>query len=224
MNGLPSSSLSTPAQTSATPTSKDVNYISPRTNGDGSDGTPRDVNWETPREMTEAEIMQLGLEVPTKEKLNMTDTPDITEDGEALFFADGVPITAEENAFFDRVETIMSKGRNGRLEEVEAALNNSFPVDSRDRYGNTLLMVCAQNGNKKMAKLVLRHGADMNAQNNRGHSALHYCFAYGYHALGEYLISKGCDPTIRNNEGLTCYDGLGRRNSHPGTVGNPPAK
>ena len=40
---------------------------------------------------------------------------------------------------------------------MEAALNNSFPVNSRDRYGNTMLMVCAQNGNKKMAKLVLRY-------------------------------------------------------------------
>merc|ERR1711924_198581 len=105
---------------------------------------------------------------------NDDDPPGVTEDGEQLFFADGAPITAEENAFFDRVEAVLSKARNGRHEEGDAALNNSFPVDSRDRLGNTLLMVCAQNGNKKMAKLVLRHGADMNAQNNRGNAALHY--------------------------------------------------
>ena len=135
---------------------------------------------------------------------------------------------------------MFSKARNGHHAAVEEALGNNFPVNSRDRFGNTMLMVLptppnicdpppyaclhpltcplapevtAQNGNKKMAKLVLRHGADMNAQNNRGQAALHYCFAYGYHALGEYLVSKGCDPTIRNNDGLTCYDGLGRRNS-----------
>jgi len=220
--GLPSSSLSSPPQTSG---DKVGEYGSSPRNGPagGSDGTPRDVTWETPRELSEAELIQMENDTGLRTQLTNAGEGDapvgVTEDGEQIFFADGAPITAEENAFFDRVEAIMSKARNGRYDEVEAALNNSFPVDSRDRYGNTLLMVCAQNGNKKMAKLVLRHGADMNAQNNRGQAALHYCFAYGYHALGEYLISKGCEPTIRNNDGLTCYDGLGRRNSTDPTNG-----
>jgi len=206
---------SMPSQTSAgRGTDSGASPRSDRNGGaGGSDGTPRDVTWETPRELNAEELQQLGLDTGMSGSLKDGDAPGVTEDGEMVYFADGAPISADENAFFEKVEAIMSKGRNGRHEEVEAALNNSFPVDSRDRYGNTLLMVCAQNGNKKMAKLVLRHGADMNAQNNRGQAALHYCFAYGYHALGEYLISKGCDPTIRNNDGLTCYDGLGRRGS-----------
>jgi ankyrin repeat protein len=66
-----------------------------------------------------------------------------------------------------------------------------MPVDVRDEYGSTLLIIACQNGNKRVAKQVLRRGADINCRNYKGNTPLHYCYQYGYgDTLGQYLISK----------------------------------
>jgi len=147
----------------------------------GSDGTPRDVTFETPRELTDEEIKAIEAEM-----------------------------TPQQIIEFEEVESIFSKGRNNRYEEVEEALTSGFSADARDRFGNTMLMIACQNGLKRIAKLVLRHGASMNTGNKRGQTALHYCFQYGYEALGEYLITKGADTSLCNEFGLSCRQGTGR--------------
>lgn len=107
------------------------------------------------------------------------------------------------------VEDIFSYARHGRCEDIERLLDRGIPLNVRDEYGNTLLIIACQNGNKKVAKLVLRRGADINARNHKGNTPLHYCFHYGYgDTLGQYLMSKGANSSIRNNAGLPCWDGI----------------
>ena len=112
---------------------------------------------------------------------------------------------------------IFSFARHGRVEEIERLLNRGVPVDVRDEFGNTLLIIACQQGNKRVAKSVLRRGANINARNTKGNTPLHYCFHFGYvsgsvlpccfvsrrssppcavwsvqgDSLGQYLISKG---------------------------------
>ena len=38
--------------------------------------------------------------------------------------------------------------RRGRGEEIEKLLNRGIPVDVKDEWGNTLLIIACQNGNK----------------------------------------------------------------------------
>ena len=104
-----------------------------------------------------------------------------------------------------------------------------MPVNVRDQYGSTLLIIACQNGNKKIAKLILRRGnlhacmhlllcsvivsisagGNINAMNHKGNTPLHYCFHYGYgDTLGEYIIGKGADPQSKNNAGKITYDGI----------------
>ena len=81
--------------------------------------------------------------------------------------------------------------------------NRGVPVDVRDNFGNTALIVACQNGHKRALKAVLRRGADPNAINARGNTALHYCYAFGYGGtLGRYLMEKGADSSIRNRSGM----------------------
>lgn len=80
------------------------------------------------------------------------------------------PVTAED------VEDIFRYARHGRCEEMEKLLDLGIPVDIRDEYGSTLLIVACQNGNKKIAKSALRRGANINARNFKGNTALHYCY------------------------------------------------
>jgi DNA repair exonuclease SbcCD ATPase subunit len=108
---------------------------------------------------------------------------------------------------------IFSRSRHGRYQECERILKTEVdgakvPVDCRDEFDNTPLIVACQNGKKRLAKLFLRYKANINAVNGQGNSVLHYCFTYGYGDLGDYLISKGANAALKNNNGLTCYDGL----------------
>ncbi len=65
------------------------------------------------------------------------------------------------------VESAFSAARHGRHKRLEELFALGVPVDSRDRHGNTPLIVTAQNGHRKALKSCLRFGADMNATNVR---------------------------------------------------------
>ena len=107
------------------------------------------------------------------------------------------------------VETLFSYCRHGRIVEIERLLDKGIPIDVRDNYGNTLLIIACQNGNKKTAKAVLRRGANINCRNNKGNTPLHYCYTFGYgDTLGSYLMTKGADSSIRNNAGKLAWDGI----------------
>lgn len=107
------------------------------------------------------------------------------------------------------VEDIFSYARHNRGADVERLLDKGIPVNIRDEYGNTLLIIACQNGNKRIVKIVLRRQADINARNYKGNTPLHYCYHYGYgDTLGSYLLSKGADSSIRNNIGRPCWDGI----------------
>ena len=71
-------------------------------------------------------------------------------------------------------------------------------------------MACQQ-GSKKMVKFLLRRGAYINAQNHAGNTVLHYLYNYGHHDLAKYLSRKGADDTYLNAAGLTCYEGLNKK-------------
>jgi hypothetical protein len=100
---------------------------------------------------------------------------------------DSVPYT-----FLDYdLEEIFSMARHGRCEEIDKLFDKGLPVDVRDEFGNTLLIIACQNGNKRVAKTVLRRGANINSRNYKGNTPLHYCFHYGYgDSLGQYLMTK----------------------------------
>ena len=72
-------------------------------------------------------------------------------------------------------------------------LDYGVDPNSKDRYGNTILIVGAQNGNKSIVKLALRHGALMNMANCAGNTALHFATEFKYEKVRKYLIEKGAN-------------------------------
>lgn len=107
------------------------------------------------------------------------------------------------------VEDLFSYCRHGRIVEIERHLDKGIPIDVRDQYGNTLLIIACQNGNKRVAKLLLRRGANINGRNHKGNTPLHYCYTFGYgDTLGSYLMTKGADSSMRNNQGKLPWDGI----------------
>ena len=63
------------------------------------------------------------------------------------------------------VRDVFSLARHGKADEVKAMFERGVPVNIRDSFGNTVLLIGCQNGLKRIAKLALRKGADINAAN-----------------------------------------------------------
>ncbi len=110
---------------------------------------------------------------------------------------------------------IFSLARHGKVNQLKSILEFGIDPNSRDKFGNTLLIVGAQNGNKAIVKMALRFGAQINMTNCLGNSPLHFCYEYGYLDLAEYLIRKGANPEISNIKGFFCKEGIGKKQSAP---------
>ena len=103
---------------------------------------------------------------------------------------------------------IFSYARHGHFKELEKLFLEGINPDSKDKFGNTLLIISAQNNNKRILKLCLRYGGQINMQNLMGNTALHFAKEYGYEDIFEYLIKKGADPNIKNLRGIPAFNGL----------------
>ena len=103
---------------------------------------------------------------------------------------------------------IFSFARHGHYKELEKLFLEGINPDSKDKFGNTLLIISAQNNNKRILKICLRYGAQINMQNIMGNTALHFAKEYGYNDIFEYLIKKGANPEIKNLRGVPAKCGL----------------
>ena len=100
---------------------------------------------------------------------------------------------------------IFSLARHGRLNQLKKVFELGIDPNSKDRFGNTILIIGAQNGNKAIIKLALRFGAQVNMTNCMGNSALHFCYEYGYISLAKYLIRKSANDQITNIKGFQAF-------------------
>ena len=114
------------------------------------------------------------------------------------------PISQFDNAFFSAQDLqidissidIFSLARHGQINHIKKILEYGVDPNSKDRFGNTLLIIGTQNGNKAVIKLALRYGAHINMTNCLGNTALHFAVEYKYDLIRDYLIKKGGNPKI----------------------------
>ena len=103
---------------------------------------------------------------------------------------------------------LFSYCRHGKYRQAKDLLRGGCPVDGRDQFGNTPLIIACQNGHARLAKALLRHGAVIDAANKSGNTGLHYAVSFGFSPLADFLISQGADDKVRNAVGLTPYEGI----------------
>jgi len=101
------------------------------------------------------------------------------------------------------VESVFSFTAQNKVDAVSAIIDRGVPINVRDAFGNTLLMIACKYGHKRTVKMALRRGADIDARNFRGETALQFCYAFGHgDTLGAYLLSKGATGHLPNGAGL----------------------
>ena len=61
--------------------------------------------------------------------------------------------------------------REGNTELVKQLLDDGAPLDEKDEYGHTALMVASLEGHTEVVKLLLDKGAPVDEKGERGHTA-----------------------------------------------------
>jgi len=93
--------------------------------------------------------------------------------------------------------------QNGQKEIAEILIRAGSPLDAKNSYGRTpLLLCCRERGTPELARLLIEAGSDVNAKDKFGSTPLELAAWRGYKGIVSVLIEKGAEiPT----EGETAY-------------------
>ena len=86
---------------------------------------------------------------------------------------------------------------------VKALLAAGADVNTRDKFGETLLHMAAVRGYKEMSSMLITKGAEVNSRDERGLTPLHAAAWGGYQEILTLLINKGADINVRSADGMT---------------------
>jgi ankyrin repeat protein len=86
---------------------------------------------------------------------------------------------------------------DGNTAAFERLLEKGQAVDSRDRFGQTPLMLAAVHRRKAVVDLLLAHDADLDVTAKYGLSALMLAIVNGHTGIALALIEAGADTTLQ---------------------------
>ena len=92
---------------------------------------------------------------------------------------------------------------NGFEATVRRALDAGAAINSRNRAGETVLLIFARKDNLPMVELLISRGADVNQPNLERVTPLMAAARVGDVASAEALLDRGADPNAVNKDGWT---------------------
>jgi len=101
--------------------------------------------------------------------------------------------------------------QDGDVEAVRELLRSGANVNTRDRYGQTALMLAAHRGSREIVELLIASGADLNVTAKYGLSALMLAIVGRHVPIARLLARAGADLTLKGSgapgfSGKTAYD------------------
>ena len=98
---------------------------------------------------------------------------------------------------------LVAGARNGDEALVRRALEAGAAPNSRNRAGDTALMIFIRKGNAQMVDLLLGKGADVNLRNLDKVSPLMAAAYHGHAGIARVLLDRGADMTAEDQIGKT---------------------
>ena len=92
---------------------------------------------------------------------------------------------------------LRAAARTGDVETIRLALDDGAPLDARDRYGQTMLMLAAHAGHLEAVRECLGRGAARDVTAKDGLSALMLAVIAGHADVARALVAAGADTTLR---------------------------
>ena len=85
----------------------------------------------------------------------------------------------------------------GDSDAVRDLLRRGVDVDTRDRHGQTALMLAAHAGHRDVVAVLVEHGAALDVTAKYGLSALMLAVVAGHPEVARLLARAGADRTLR---------------------------
>ena len=89
--------------------------------------------------------------------------------------------------------------RHGDLDQVCSLIGAGMNVNSKDRYGQTGLMVASMRGHTEVVRSLIQHGAELNITAKYHLSALMLAVINGHTEIVKMLVEAGADRDIRGS-------------------------
>lgn len=89
--------------------------------------------------------------------------------------------------------------RDDDVQTVRTLLAQGTDIDSRDRYGQTALMLAAHAGQREIVETLIAHRANLNVTAKFGLSALMLAIVAGHEEIAILLAQSGADPSLRGS-------------------------
>jgi len=87
--------------------------------------------------------------------------------------------------------------RRGDVQAVREMLGAGSDVNSRDRHGQTALMLAAHHGHRELVETLVEAGADLNVTAKYNLTALMLAIVAGHAAVARVLVQAGANPGVR---------------------------
>ena len=89
--------------------------------------------------------------------------------------------------------------KGGNVPAVCELLERGVDIDSRDRYGQTALMLAAHAGHREVVETLIAHRANLNVTAKFGLSALMLAIVAGHTGVARLLANAGADLSLRGS-------------------------
>lgn len=108
----------------------------------------------------------------------------------------------QEDQDEEYIESVFSKTRHNRVDEVLSELAQGFGLDTRDQFGNTLLHICAQNNHVKLAKKIFQvyPHVGVSPRNLKLLTPLDYAEKYKFDKMQTLLVGLGAEHGVPKDQ------------------------
>jgi len=97
--------------------------------------------------------------------------------------------------------------RRGDVNRVIQLLDGGADINSKDKFGQTLLMNAAHLGHADLVQLFIERGAELNTTAKYNLSALMLAIINGHEQEARALIAAGADLSIQGSKGAAGFYG-----------------
>jgi uncharacterized protein len=97
--------------------------------------------------------------------------------------------------------------KRGDINKVIQLLDGGADINSKDKFGQTPLMVAAHLDHADLVQLLIERGADLNTTAKYHLSALMLAIISGHEQVAQALIKAGADLTVRGGKGAGGFYG-----------------
>ncbi|KAL9983949.1 hypothetical protein ACROYT_G006198 [Oculina patagonica] len=98
--------------------------------------------------------------------------------------------------YFTRLSSSPDMEDSLDLEHIKSLLHEGAPVNTSDRFGQTLLHEVSRNWGTDVAQFFIEQGADINKADDYGRTPLHVAASADYQEMVRFLIDNGADVHV----------------------------